>query len=127
MEVRFDRRLAARFGRDRCWLAGDAAHLTGPVGGQSLNMGLRESHDLVGKMIGILRDGAPLDSLEDYSEQCVNQWRRLLGIDGGLVSNDQAQDWAVQHSRKILPCIPATGDDLAILAAQIGLQFKPAG
>src|SRR4029453_1058024 len=32
IEVRFERRLAASFGRGRVWLAGDPAHLTGPAG-----------------------------------------------------------------------------------------------
>jgi 2-polyprenyl-6-methoxyphenol hydroxylase-like FAD-dependent oxidoreductase len=126
MEVRFDRRLVDRYGRDRCWLAGDAAHLTGPVGGQSVNMGLREAHDLAGKVIGILREGAPLESLEDYNTRHLDEWRRLLGIDGGLAPSDGAQPWAQQHCSKILPCIPATGDDLANLAAQIGLDLTPA-
>jgi 2-polyprenyl-6-methoxyphenol hydroxylase-like FAD-dependent oxidoreductase len=127
MEVRFDRRLVDRYGRHRCWLAGDAAHLTGPVGGQSVNMGLREAHDLAGKAIGILREGAPLESLEDYSTRHLAQWRQLLGIDGGLAPSDGAQPWAKQHCSRILPCIPATGDDLANLAAQVGLHTKPAG
>ena len=38
--VRFEHRLAKMFGRDRIALAGDAAHLTGPVGMQSMNVGL---------------------------------------------------------------------------------------
>jgi len=127
MEVRFDRRLVDRFGRDRCWLAGDAAHLTGPVGGQSVNMGLRESFDLAEKVIGILREGASLDSLEDYNQRHLNQWRQLLGMDGGLAPSDQAPPWAKQHCSTILPCIPATGEDLANLAAQVGLNVVPAG
>ena len=40
-EVRFERRLSPQFGRGRVWLAGDAAHLTGPAGMQSMNAGLR--------------------------------------------------------------------------------------
>lgn len=127
MEVRFERRLADRFGRDRCWLAGDAAHLTGPVGGQSLNMGLRESHELAARLLGILREGAPLDLMEAYSVGFLKQWRQLLAIDGGLAPGGRAQAWARQHCQRILPCIPATGDDLANLAAQIGLDVVPAG
>jgi 2-polyprenyl-6-methoxyphenol hydroxylase-like FAD-dependent oxidoreductase len=45
--VRFERRLAERFGENRAWLAGDAAHLTGPAGIQSMNVGLREGCDIV--------------------------------------------------------------------------------
>jgi 2-polyprenyl-6-methoxyphenol hydroxylase-like FAD-dependent oxidoreductase len=45
--VRFERRLARRFGESRVWLAGDAAHGTSPLGAQSMNAGLSEAHDLV--------------------------------------------------------------------------------
>ncbi len=40
--VRFDSCLASALGRQRAWLAGDAVHMTGPVGMQSMNLGLRE-------------------------------------------------------------------------------------
>lgn len=127
MEVRFDRRLAGLYGRDRLWLAGDSAHLTGPVGGQSLNMGLRESADLAWRLAGILRQAAPLSSLADYNEQFQAQWRKLLALDGGLTPSDHAEPWARERCTKILPCIPATGDDLSRLAAQIGLELAPGG
>jgi 2-polyprenyl-6-methoxyphenol hydroxylase-like FAD-dependent oxidoreductase len=127
MEVRFDRRLAEQFGHHRCWLAGDAAHLTGPVGGQSLNMGLRESSNLAGELSRILREVAPLDSLKRYNQQYVTQWRQLLGIDGGLAPSDRAQPWARKRCPRILSCIPATGNVLANLIAQIGLEVVPAG
>ncbi len=125
MEVRFDRRLAASFGRDRLWLVGDAAHLTGPVGGQSLNMGLRESADLSWRLTRVLREAAPLSSLNDYNDQHVGQWQQLLGIDGGLAATDHASSWAREHCSRILSCIPATGHELTKLAGQIGLQVPP--
>jgi len=126
MEVRFDRRLANLYGRDRIWIVGDAAHLTGPVGGQSLNMGLRESADLAWRLVRILREAAPLGSLADYSEQFVTEWRQLLAIDGGLTPTDDAAEWARAHCARILPCIPATGDAFSSLVAQVGLQAVPA-
>jgi len=42
-EVSFEKRLAVEFGKGRCWLAGDAAHQTGPVGVQSMNAGFNEA------------------------------------------------------------------------------------
>jgi len=125
MEVRFDRRLASRYGEDRLWLAGDSAHLTGPVGGQSLNMGLRESADLAWRLAGILRQGTPLSSLADYSERFHAQWLRLLAVGNGFTPTDRAAPWARELCAKILPCIPATGDDLIKLASEIGLEFAP--
>jgi 2-polyprenyl-6-methoxyphenol hydroxylase-like FAD-dependent oxidoreductase len=47
-EVVFEQRVARQFGRDRGWLAGDAAHQTGPVGVQSMNVGLSEAAALAG-------------------------------------------------------------------------------
>ena len=54
--VRFERRLASRFGQDRVWLVGDAGHVTGPVGMQSMNVGFSEACQLTGILAGILRD-----------------------------------------------------------------------
>jgi 2-polyprenyl-6-methoxyphenol hydroxylase-like FAD-dependent oxidoreductase len=125
--VRFDRRLAFSFGRERLWLAGDAAHLTGPVGGQSLNMGVREASDVAGRLIGVLKESASVASLTEYSQAHRAEWGRLLGTEGGLTASDEAEPWAKERSSAILPCIPATGEHLAGLAAQIGLSWKPLG
>src|SRR6266700_2525954 len=42
-QVAFEHRLVKQFGRGRCWLAGDAAHQTSPVGAQSMNVGFCEA------------------------------------------------------------------------------------
>lgn len=126
MEVRFERRLAGSYGQDRLWLAGDSAHLTGPVGGQSVNMGFREAAELSSRLTGVLRAAAPLDSLAEYDAQFLAQWRQLLAVDGGLAPNEGAPEWARRHCLRILPCIPATGDALSSLAAQINLDVVPA-
>ena len=39
--VRFERRMASCFGKERVWLVGDAGHVTGPVGMQSMNVGIQ--------------------------------------------------------------------------------------
>ena len=48
------------------WLAGDAAHMTGPVGMQSMNVGLFEAHDLAGILARILRQRSTADELAAY-------------------------------------------------------------
>lgn len=120
--VRFERRLASAFGRGRVWLAGDAGHLTGPAGIQSMNVGLREAKDLADTIALILQKGEPIDLLEKYNRDRLAEWGCLLGLEGGLKAGKQADHWIRKHSVGLLQCIPASGDDLAMLAEQIGLK-----
>jgi len=122
-QVAFQHRLAKKFGRDRCWLAGDAAHQTGPVGVQSLNVGLSEADALAGALQKVLRAEAPLDSLAVYDQQRQTEWRRLLGLGGGLRARIDTTAWVRSRCSRILPCLPASGEDVTLLANQLGLDF----
>jgi 2-polyprenyl-6-methoxyphenol hydroxylase-like FAD-dependent oxidoreductase len=105
----FERKLATSFGAGRVWMAGDAAHLTGPLGGQSMNVGLREADDLAGRLVRVLRPGAQVGLLDEYNTSRAAEWRVLFGTD------------APYGSRRalLLPCLPASGADLEALLAQL--------
>ena len=120
--VRFERRLAARFGEGGVWLAGDAAHLTGPIGVQSMNVGLREAHDLAWRMAEILHAGGSDDLLSAYESERQTEWRDLLGLDGAPTVADGAPPWVTRHAAQLMSCLPASGDELARLARRIGLE-----
>lgn len=122
-EIRFEPQLVKEFGRGRCWLVGDAAHQTGPAGVQSMNVGLNEAADLAAKLKRILREKAPLTLLEAYHQERQGEWQSLLGLKGGLKPRAQTDPWTKDHRSKILPCLPASGEDLARLAEQLGLDF----
>jgi NADPH-dependent dioxygenase len=122
--IRFERRLAKRFGLDRCWLAGDAAHQTSPIGVQSMNAGMREAEELSRALGRILNEKAPLESLEAYNRTRRQEWEKLLGITPFLQSRNETSAWVKQHCKRILPCIPASGEDLALLVNQLGLQWQ---
>jgi 2-polyprenyl-6-methoxyphenol hydroxylase-like FAD-dependent oxidoreductase len=121
--VRFERRLAPAFGQGRMWLAGDAAHLTGPVGIQSMNLGLFEGRDLAVTLAKMIRGGAPGEELDGYSKRWSAVWRQLHGLDGGLKARAGADPWVAQHARQLLPCLPAHGAALTALAGQLGLDI----
>jgi 2-polyprenyl-6-methoxyphenol hydroxylase-like FAD-dependent oxidoreductase len=123
-KVKFVRRLAKRFGQGHCWLAGDAAHQTIPIGMQSMNVGLCEGEELADKFTRILRDQTSLDSLEAYSRDYRGAWQKLLGLTGELSTRQQAGPWVQQRSARIPPCIPASGDELARLLNQVGLESQ---
>ncbi len=120
--VRFERRLACAFGQQRMWLAGDAAHTTGPVGVQSMNVGLREAYDLAGILVSILHEGAPMERLHAYDRERMVEWRRLLGLDDGPTPGARADAWIRRRASRLLPCLPASGDHLGQLAQQVGLH-----
>jgi 2-polyprenyl-6-methoxyphenol hydroxylase-like FAD-dependent oxidoreductase len=122
-EVVFEHRVARQFGRDRCWLAGDAAHQTGPVGVQSMNVGMAEAATLAGSLRKILREKAPLNLLEACNREWQDEWRRLLGLTGGLKPRSETTPWVCERRARILSCLPASHEDLARLAAQLALDL----
>lgn len=119
--VRFERRLSSRFGDGRVWLAGDAAHLTGPVGVQSMNIGLKEAHELAWRITEVLHADGGDELFADYDHQRRTEWEMLLGLDHAPGVAAGAAGWVEGHAGRLLPCIPASGEDLALLARRIGL------
>jgi 2-polyprenyl-6-methoxyphenol hydroxylase-like FAD-dependent oxidoreductase len=122
IEVRFERRLAKSFGRGRVWLAGDAAHLTGPAGMQSMNAGLVEAGELATRIARVRGGQAELELLESYGKERLEDWSFLLGRRGGLRPGAATAEFVAKNADRILPCLPAIGSDLPPLAAQLGLE-----
>lgn len=62
------RRMASRFGEGRITLAGDAAHLNSPVGGQGMNAGIHDAAALTEALLEAL-DGRGEGALRDYERE----------------------------------------------------------
>ncbi|MET7425170.1 FAD-dependent monooxygenase [Dactylosporangium sp. NPDC005555] len=62
-------RLAERFRVGRVLLAGDAAHIHPPIGGQGLNLGVQDAFNLGWKLAGELRGWAPDTLLDTYQAE----------------------------------------------------------
>ncbi|WP_327353885.1 FAD-dependent monooxygenase [Streptomyces sp. NBC_01304] len=61
--------LADRFRAGRVFLAGDAAHIHSPAGGQGLNTSVQDAYNLGWKLGLVLRHGAPDALLDTYEEE----------------------------------------------------------
>ena len=61
--------VAERYGVDRVFLAGDAAHLSPPFAGQGLATGLRDAVNLCWKLAYVLRGVASPDLLHSYQRE----------------------------------------------------------
>jgi 2-polyprenyl-6-methoxyphenol hydroxylase-like FAD-dependent oxidoreductase len=57
---------ATAYRKGRVLLAGDAAHIHSPLGGQGLNLGLGDAMNLGWKLVSTVRGGAPAGLLESY-------------------------------------------------------------
>lgn len=77
---RSNTRLARRYRVGRVFLAGDAAHVHPPAGGQGLNTGVQDAYNLGWK----LADGTP-EALDSYEAERRPVAARVLGISTGLL------------------------------------------
>jgi 2-polyprenyl-6-methoxyphenol hydroxylase-like FAD-dependent oxidoreductase len=60
---------ATAYRKGRVLLAGDAAHIHSPLGGQGLNLGLGDAMNLGWKLAATIRGDAPLGLLDSYSSE----------------------------------------------------------
>ncbi|MCX5092434.1 FAD-dependent oxidoreductase [Streptomyces sp. NBC_00365] len=72
--------LADRFRAGRVFLAGDAAHIHSPAGGQGLNTSVQDAYNLGWKLGAVLRGGAPEALLDSYEEERRPVAARMLGL-----------------------------------------------
>ncbi|MDP9794264.1 2-polyprenyl-6-methoxyphenol hydroxylase-like FAD-dependent oxidoreductase [Catenuloplanes nepalensis] len=77
-------RLADTYRAGRVLLAGDAAHIHPPIGGQGLNLGIQDAVNLGWKLAGQVRGWAPPELLDSYQAE-----RRPVAAD--VLDNTRAQ------------------------------------
>jgi 2-polyprenyl-6-methoxyphenol hydroxylase-like FAD-dependent oxidoreductase len=71
-------RHAGDFQLGRVFLAGDAAHVHSPAGGQGLNTGLQDAHNLAWKLAAVIRAEAPEELLLSYGPERSAVARRVV-------------------------------------------------
>lgn len=114
--------LASSFGVGRVWLAGDAAHSTGPLGGQSLNVGIHEANDLA-RRIAEHEERGDLAALgAGYAEQRRVDWQVLFGLPPSRPRAPKALDWVKRNLPTLVQALPAAGDDLDDLLEQLHVR-----
>ncbi|TMD74895.1 MAG: hypothetical protein E6I97_14850 [Chloroflexi bacterium] len=84
----FHSTIAQNFSKGRVFLLGDAAHMMPPFGGQGLNSGLRDAHNLCWKLAmvlyGLASDGL-LDTYHEERHRHVAQMIRFSSFLGSIV------------------------------------------
>src|SRR5215831_14609370 len=72
-------RMVDRYRVGRVFLAGDAAHVHSPAGGQGMNTGVQDAYNL-GWKLGHVLAGSPEELLDTYEEERLPIAARLLGV-----------------------------------------------
>jgi 2-polyprenyl-6-methoxyphenol hydroxylase-like FAD-dependent oxidoreductase len=124
-------RQAARYRADRVLLAGDAAHVHFPAGGQGLNLGLQDVTNLGWKLAAEIRGWAPPGLLDSYHTE-----RYPVGLDViddslaqcGLIANP-SREGIVLRDRfdAILAAHPSLCRELAVRLSGLGICYPAAG
>jgi len=123
-------RLAARYREGRLFLAGDAAHLHFPAGGQGMNVGLQDAMNLGWKLAAVLNDRAPpslLDSYEAERRPVGAQLARNTEAQGALMTRFDAGHLALRAEMSDLLKVPEINRRLAGVLSGFDLRYPSGG
>jgi len=124
-------RQAARYRAGRVLLAGDAAHIHYPAGGQGLNLGLQDATNLGWKLAAEIRRWAPPGLLDSYHVE-----RYPVGLDViddslaqcGLFANPTREGVALRDRfNVVLGEHPSLCRELAVRLSGLGIRYPAPG
>jgi hypothetical protein len=124
-------RQAARYRAGRVLLAGDAAHIHYPAGGQGLNLGLQDATNLAWKLAAEIRGWAPPGLLDSYHVE-----RYPVGLDViddslaqcGLFANPTREGIALRDRfDAFLGAHPPLGRELAVRLSGLAIRYPAPG
>ena len=123
-----------RYGVDRVFVAGDAAHIHSPAGGQGMNTGLQDAANLAWKLTLTLRGGAPPSLLPSYDGERRPVGRSVLAATDRMFSfATSASGWMSAARDVLLPLVLGTVGRIGIarsrafeFLSELGIRY-PAG
>ncbi len=121
-----------KFSCGKCFLAGDAAHIHTPAGGQGMNTGIQDAYNLAWKLALVLKGAASERILETYNEERLPNAKRLLRTTDRMFNLAAGTDWLVNLIRttifppmaKFILSIDAVKKKFFPLISQIGISYR---
>src|SRR5882672_549275 len=116
----------------RCFVAGDAAHIHTPAGGQGMNTGIQDAYNLAWKLALVLKHSARERILDTYNEERLPNAKRLTATTDRMFNLAAGKDWFVGLIRttifppmaKYILSIEAIRKKFFILISQIGIRYR---
>jgi 6-methylpretetramide 4-monooxygenase / 4-hydroxy-6-methylpretetramide 12a-monooxygenase len=122
---RMHHRVVSRLVEGRRFLLGDAGHLSSPFGGEGLNSGLQDAHDVAWKLALVLRGRGRRALLESFASERLAADNHVLEVSNRVDGLVRA---AVESARTGVRASPPTPDQVAALArARCMLDLSYAG
>lgn len=91
-----------KFSVGRCFLAGDAAHIHTPAGGQGMNTGIQDAYNLAWKLAFVLRGKAHASILDSYNEERLPNARHLLKTTDRMFNLVSSPGWWISLMRTVV-------------------------
>lgn len=125
-------RCVNRFKEQRCFFAGDAAHVHSPAGGQGMNTGIQDAYNLAWKLSYVLSGKAHPKILETYHEERHPIARKLIhGTDQVFAFVTSQRPYVRWMRLHLLPSILNLMSKFDFfrsfvfkLVSQIGIQYR---
>ncbi|GLY07914.1 FAD-dependent monooxygenase [Actinoplanes sp. NBRC 101535] len=127
---RSDERQVPQYRAGRVFLAGDAAHVHSPAGGQGMNTGLQDAANLSWKLAAAIRGWAPGGLLDSYQNERSPVGKMVLRSSGLLVRMAMLRGaptrWARNTAGSALLTLPAVARRAAGTISGIGIGYPGA-
>jgi len=88
-----------KFSQGRCFVAGDAAHIHTPAGGQGMNTGIQDAYNLAWKLAAVLNNAASENILDTYNEERLPNAERLTQTTDRMFNLAAGTDWLLNLIR----------------------------
>ena len=121
-----DERQAPAYRAGRVFLAGDAAHVHTPAGGQGMNTGLQDAANLSWKLAAVTGGHADPGLLDTYQAERHPVGRAVLRSSGGIVRLAMAKrPWTLAARAALTAFLQAVGPARRRVAGQVtGIGFR---
>ncbi len=117
-------RLAGHYRAGRLLLAGDAAHVHSPAGGQGMNTGIQDALTLAAQLPAVLRDGADPEVLDTYEAERRPVAAGVVTMTDRMTKIATTRHHSVQRARntllRTLDWVPAVHRAIAMNLSELG-------
>jgi 2-polyprenyl-6-methoxyphenol hydroxylase-like FAD-dependent oxidoreductase len=125
-------RAVNKFSVGRCFVAGDAAHIHSPAGGQGMNTGIQDAYNLAWKIAFAIKGYASQHLLATYNEERLPNAQKLLETTDRAFNVLVGSNWLFSFVRmNILPLIAKyafgrdfVGKNIFSLMSQIRINYR---